>query len=637
MASTIRGSAAYKKKDGILSIANDQKSISWLPLSANDKQKAIVIHTPESAAKVMLRIIAKSPGSSDTATHQFHFNSPTNPRGEANSIKDVLTTLISAIKANDTSILKPSASTSELASNTTSLAANPITNATLWASDTQLKSNIELQQSLMKSDPTLHRTYVESRRTKSDTISDSQFNSQFWSTRTTLLRAHAIESSQKRGAYNVLSAVKPRQVDGELKMNISAEQVQLIFSQHPLVKRIYDENVPKLNDMDFWSRFFLSRLFKKLKGERIVEADSTDPIFDKYLDANNDVLGNKLLASHIPHIIDLEGNEENQGGNKGGNRKDFTMRPGSTAKVPIIRTLNSLSEKIMAHVAPSDINPSDPIGMSEQAYRSLALHDLKENVEGSKIVLNLNEQSKFYSHDKDIQSAEASVYARNKPAEVLSGLQADIGSIASEMDAAGELDLSSVIGVVVDSDSEDENEKIPHVGSKASLLNAQKHVLEDITTRRCEISVTGPQSLLSGLSQKVFDRITLTHATTIEFLHHFWTLFLSGNPDQAGELATMVETLERAIDRISAVADDAEKERQQIISKQKQHVKDVYKSSGRKIQWSSNSVPGGSKAVRIMTEPTLKALQKATEEYKNALALEQPESDLTSLEQNRKE
>jgi transcription initiation factor TFIIH subunit 1 len=297
----------------------------------------------------MLKIFEKQPSAPDPVTHLFHFNSPSNPRGEANAIKDLLTNLISGAKANDAAVPKPNGASlaSAAMAMASAVTSKPSSGAAKWYDDAQLKLDIELQQSLMKKEPALHLTYMESRRTKPDTISDSQFNSQFWSTRTGMLRAHAVESSQKRGAYNVLSAVKPRQVDGELKLNISAEQVQLIFSQHPLVKRVYDENVPKLNESEFWSRFFLSRLFKKLKGERVVEADSTDPTFDRYLDMNNDDgLSQRLLAAHIPHIIDLEGNEENQGGARTGNRKDFTMRPGSTTKVPIIRTLNSLSEKI---------------------------------------------------------------------------------------------------------------------------------------------------------------------------------------------------------------------------------------------------------------------------------------------------
>jgi transcription initiation factor TFIIH subunit 1 len=406
-------------------------------------------------------------------------------------------------------------------------------------------------------------------------------------------------------------------------LNISAEQVQLIFSQHPLVKRVYDENVPKLNETQFWSRFFLSRLFKKLKGERIVEADSTDPTFDRYLDAKTEErFDQRLLAAHIPHIIDLEGNEENQGGSKGGNQKDFTMRPSSTAKVPIIRTLNSISEKLMAHVAPSDADPSDPIGMDEETFNSLALRDLQGDPEENRIMLNIKEQSRFFSSGKSAVSAEAALYAKQVPAEILFGLQTDVDPTIMDSDDAGGLDLRKAIGVLEDSDSEDEEEKVPHVGSKASLADAQKQILEGIAARRTEIDGSSTQASLSGLSQKIFDRLTLTHATTTEFLHHFWLVFLSGDPERAGELAKMVETLERALDRINAVAADAEKERQEVIRKQKQHIRDVWEKTGKKLQWNADSVTGGEKIVKEMMEPTIKTLQKASQEYRKALAAE---------------
>jgi transcription initiation factor TFIIH subunit 1 len=574
--------------------------------------------TPETAAKVMLKIFEKSPDAAEPVTHLFHFNSATNPRGEANNVKDALTNLIAAAKANDASVPRANGVAPASAAMAIASAVKSGSGANRWYDDAQLKTDIELQQSLMKKDPALHRTYMESRRTKPDTISDSQFNSQFWSTRTNILRAHAVETHQKRGSYNVLSAVKPRQVDGELKMNISAEQVQLIFSQHPLVKRVYDENVPKLNEMDFWSRFFLSRLFKKLKGERVTEADSTDPTFDRYLDASNDdALSRALLEAHIPHIIDLEGNEENQGGTKGGNRKDNEMTP---RYVPIVRTLNSLSEKIMAHVAPSDINPADPIGMDEETYNSLALRDLQGDAEENRIMLNIKEQTQFFSNEKSELSEEAALYAKQVPSDVLLDLQSDVDLEMMGVNASGGLDLRSAIGVVEDSDSEDEEEKVPHVGSKASRLCAQKQIFEGITARRTEIDGSSSQNQLAGLSQKIFDRLTLTHATTTEFLHHFWLVFLSGDADRATELAKMVETLERAMDRINAVAADAEKERNGIIQKQKDHLRDVYERTKKKLKM--NSVGGGEKVVKEMMEPTIKALQKATKEYRKALAAE---------------
>ena len=582
----------------------------------------------------MLKIYEKPSDTAEAAAHTFTFDSPSNPRGEANAIKEVLTNLIAttkaaAAKAKDAIELRANGagSTSAAMAIASAVMSRPTSGTARYYDDTQLKTDIELQQSLMKKDPALNRTYMESRRTKPGTISDSQFNTQFWSTRTSILRAHAIEANQKRGQYNVLSAVKPRQVDGELKMNISAEQVQLIFSQHPLVKRVYDENVPKLNEMDFWSRFFLSRLFKKLKGERInPDTDPTDPIFDRYIESSNDMgPSQRLLSSHVPHIIDLQGNEENQGGSKdiSGNRLDWTMRPTDVSRIPIVRTLNSLSEKIMAHVAPSDVDPADPIGMNEETFNSLALRDLQGDEQENRIMLNIKEQSRFFSNEKSDVSAEAALYANQVPHDVLSELQVDVDPSWMNDDDTGQYNLRNAIGVLDDSDSEDDEEnKVAHVGSKASMMDAQKQILEGITARRVEFDSSSTESSLSGLSERIFDRLTLTHATTTEFLHHFWVIFLSGDSDRAGEIAKMVETLERAMDRINAVAADAEKERNECIMKEKQRIKDLWEQTGKKKKFDPSSVGGGEKVVKEMMEPTIQTLQKASKEYRKALAAE---------------
>jgi transcription initiation factor TFIIH subunit 1 len=575
--------------------------------------------TPESAPKVMLKIFVKSPGSAEAVTHLFHFNSPTNPRGEANAVKDVLANLLSAAKAGDAAI-PGSSSAMAMAS---AVASKPKSGVQAWYDDDQLKADIELQQSLMRKDPALHRTYDEARRTKPDSLTNTQFNSQFWSTRINVLRAHAVETRQQRGTYNVLSTIKPQQQDGQLKLRISKEQIQLIFAQHPLVKRVYDENVPKLDEGEFWSRFFPSRLFKKLKGERIVDVDSTDPTFDRYLNATEeDYRGPTLRTEHIPRVIDIEGNEENQGGAKSGNQKDFTMRPSSSAKAPIIRTLNSLSEKIMAQVAPSDIDPSNPIGMDEATYRELALRDLQGDAEENRIILNIKEQSRFFSSEKSKVSSEATLYAKQEPSEILMDMSADLDPATMDSDAAGGLNLRTAIGVQEDSDSEDEEEpKQSHVGSKSSLIDAQKHILEAIAQHRAEIDGPDTKSSLQGLSQTLFDRLTLTHATTTEFLHHFWVAFLSGDPDRAEELSRMVETLERARARIRAVADDAEEERKTELQKRKEHIRKIYEESGKKLQWNPNAVGGGSAVVMEMLEPTMKALDRATQEFQKAVAL----------------
>jgi len=618
--SDVRGSSVYKKKDGTLSISRNQKSIEWTTSQPRDAAPGLIIdianitnlqQTPETAAKVMLKIFEKPANSPEPVTHLFTFNSPTNPREEANAIKEVLSNLIAAVKANDLSIPRTNGASP---ANEVHAGLPATVSSDRWYEDAHLKNDIELQQSLMKKDPSLQRTYMESRRTKPATITDSQFNAHFWSTRTNVLRAHAVEVNQQKGPYNVLSAVKIK----EEKMNIKPEHIQLIFSQHPLVKQIYDENVPKLNEVQFWERFFLSRLYKKLKGQRITEADATDPTFDRYLDRSDE---KRQDNTQVPHFIDLEGNEENQGGMRSGNKKDFTMIPGSAAKVPIIRSINNVSERIMANVAPSDIDPANPIGMDEETFNSLALRDLQAATSENRIELNIKQQGEFFANDKSAISEEAKLYSKQVPSEVLLEIESDL---IMDSGTDGGLDLHRAIGVLDDSDSEDED-KIPHVGSKSSFLDAHKHMMEGISARRKEIDGTASKSSLAGLSDTVFQRLTLTHATTAEFLNHFWLIFLSGDVERAGDLAKMVESLDRAMDRIDAVAADAEKERQDTIARHRQHIKDVYNKTQKKIQWNSSSIGGGEKVVKDMMDPIIKTLRKALADYKEAFAAESRE------------
>jgi len=72
--------------------------------------------------------------------------------------------------------------------------------------------------------------------------------------------------------------------------------------------------------------------------------------------------------------------------------------------------------------------------------------------------------------------------------------------------------------------------------------------------------------------------------------------------------------------RIDAVAADADKERDHIIEKKRQHIIDVYQSSGKKLQLNSKSVGGGGRVVKEMMEPTIRNIEKAIKEYKKALA-----------------
>ena len=479
---------------------------------------------------------------------------------------------------------------------------------------------------------------MELLRTKPDSITNSQFTAQFWATRVHLLRAHAVEKNQTKGAYNVLSTIRTKE-DNANKLTISKEQIQLIFNQHSLVKRVYDENVPKLSEEAFWSAFFQSRLFKKLKGEKISEEDPTNGILDKYLQHNDDDERNeRLLASHVPHTIDLEGNEENHSQRKG-NKPDFTMRPTAMDRVPIIRTLNSLSEKIMSHVPPNDIDPSLPIGMDEETFNSLALRDLQADAKESRIILNVKDQSRFFSSNKESGvSADALRYAEQDPVQVLHSLRADIAGSSSNSN------LEAAIGVNDDSDSENgdydtADSQSKHVCTKSILSAATSQILaaiaqqraqtDDLSSSSATLSTTASSSTsILGLSVAIFDRLSLTHATTTEFLQHFWSAFLSGDPDRAEEVAKLIETLDRAMDRIQAVAADAEAERNNNVDRVREKMKGIYERTQRKVTHDCDSMGRGAKIVNQLLAPTVKAIQVAGTEYKKALAAARDEGGL---------
>ncbi|OKL59871.1 hypothetical protein UA08_04680 [Talaromyces atroroseus] len=617
------GSALFKKKDGILTVSKDHKSISWIP-AAGGAGGAVTVavqnmtnlqQTPASNPKVMLKIFAQQNDTQEQ--YVFTFTSATNARAEADAIKDVLSAAITAAKAASAPAPAAGAPSGEGLSAAMAMAnaiSSPGTGPSAWDNDDKLKANAELQQSLLKSDANLQRMFMESLRTRPETLSVSQFASQFWSSRVHLLRAHAIERTQTRGSYNVLSSLKPRTDNNVTKLNITKEQIQLIFTQHPLVKKVYDENVPKLSEQQFWSRFFQSRLFKKLRGERISESDATDAILDKYLKV--DEHADRVSNAQVPHFIDLAGNEVNHS-QRQGNRPDFDMRPASIEKVPIIRTLNALSEKIMANVAPADGDPSAPIGMDEETYNQLLLRDLKGEEEQSRIYLNIRDQSRFFSRDKEKDGKEKEAVAQRDPKEIIVSLQTDLNQTFP-------VDGSYHLGKIVepeeeDDEEEDENKARQVVGSKINMQRASTEIFDVIRERRAQADVTSDSGTW-GLSSTLFDRLSLTHATSTEFLNQFWNAFLSGNPDRAGELASLVESLNRAIERIKAVAADAEAERERETNKLKQHAREVFAATGKKIRINLAGVGGGEKVVNQLLGPTISALSVAIDKYKQALA-----------------
>ncbi|GAP92199.1 putative transcription initiation factor TFIIH subunit 1 [Rosellinia necatrix] len=639
------GATAYKKKDGVLTLTPDQKTVIWTANSAAAGPPALSLsisnitnlqQTPDSAAKVMLKIFEKGAESAEPVPYLFHFNSPADPRAEANVIKNLLSRLLADAKSNDPNLPKPSSGAATPlgaggSGSATMAFANTVNSGSAAArlfDDDSLKGDIVLQQSLLKADRNLSQMYMEGRKTKPDSMSDTSFNAHFWSARTNLLRSHAIESSQKRGPYNVLAQVKPILVpnedpskQSELKIKVTQEQISAIMSQHPLLKRIFNEHVPPLSQNEFWERFFLSKLSKKLRGERPSGLEIPDKIFDKY-DEYEDItaFSSKLLAQHVPHIINVEGNEENQGGFKSGNRKDVEMRPRGRADVPIIQTLNSLSGKLLVNVLPADNDPGSSTQVDDDTYQGLALRDLQGDVEDHRVILNIREQSRFFSSESSGASETATIFAQQDPAEVLKSMQEDLKNLTD--DGAGGVNIHDSLGIY-DSESDEEEKLQPHVGSRESRKEAHKQIVNSILRRRAQLYGHGSEDATPmGLPVEIAANCNLTHATTMEFLHQFWSAFLSGDPERAAEVGYLAEALKRSKDRIEAVSVEAEKARDEQIKKRKAEIMQIYERSKKKVKFNAKTIGGGREAVTKLMEPVVRCLDKAIADYQKALAAE---------------
>ncbi|KAI7012635.1 hypothetical protein D0867_09365 [Hortaea werneckii] len=652
MPQTTRASVAYKKKDGSLSVADDRKYLFWTPAAPPGASPSVTVpvaditnlqQTPESSPKVALKVFVKE------ESYVFSFTAAREQaRKEQESVTDILRDTIANAKAKDADKLAPPAAAAapgtpaqdggdsgQSAAMTFAKAVSAREAEDAWYDDGRLKNDFQLQRSLLTSNKALNDRFTQSLREKPETVTVPQFTAQFWSTRLHLLRAHAIEKAQKEGEYNVLPEIKHTSVLGEdgqyhKTLNVTKEQIGLLFKQYPIVRRAFDECTPKLKPEEFWARFFGSRLLKKLKGERIERTDPPDGVLDRYLDEAGNV-GPIGLGHSVPHVIDLEGNEQNTKFRV--NREGWEMSA-SRHDQPILHVLNNLSEKMMSHVAANDNQQAHaPIGLDEETFEQLQLRDLAMNDVDNRVVLNVRDQQQYLAGQReDDLSKDARLYATQDPSKVLSSLQSDLLPSHLGSDDKGTLRLDRAIGYHTDdeSDSEDESASAPQtngatakpksrIGSHASLTTATSSVLNSIQQRRHHASASStPTAASLGLSQTLLDQLTITHNTTTEFLHYFWTLFLSGDPSKSTELQGLVSTLDRSVDRINAVAEQAEAERQKKLDVQREKVKEYEKRTGKRRRVDERDAGSGKAGVEVLVRPTVEALRAASEAYRKA-------------------
>lgn len=350
---------------------------------------------------------------------------------------------------------------------------------------------------------------------------------EFWSTRIQSLRSFAIQRNQKRGPFNVLSTIKPTaSSDNEVNVNVTRDKIREIFIQYPIVKKAYNDQVPKLSEGEFWSRFFSSKLFRNLRGEKVNFHDRGDVIIDKYLQYDLDYDGeeddkeiNNLLdetgtmkiklfhdsVHPIDRALDLKANDDDC--KLGGNKPDITMKLDQDPQlVNILRTMNRLSRRMMDSTE-NEKDPFDP----RAPIKDLNVAESRKFNE-----LHFDQKSQINSNPLPMDESQYCM---------------------SEMQQTVSADFN--LSLVYDDLKKPIHEVYKEINSIVKFNSKQSDT---------KSNDNNSDSVKTSIPLDSLDSIKLTHATSIEFLTQFWSKFnkiQSSNPHKTPNFKSLLIKLRK--------------------------------------------------------------------------------------------
>lgn len=503
---------AIKKRPGKLRIIGD--TIVWRAIGSQEKA---TIHldtvqglqaTPPTAAKLRIKLTTK-----DGKATMFELPNP----AEIENARTELQGAIKRFREQASGAQQPSEQSApgeqSEAQQPTSQAAKPVNHQKpkntgksgkkLSLEPAKLLQNLDLQRQVLKANPDLMKTFQQV-----VIASNALTNEQFWSLRMQLLVTTAQELSQTTGSYNVLSTIKPiTSGDNKVNINLTREKITDMFDQYPLVRKAYNECVPKINESEFWQRFFMSRLFLVLKGERVAQNHPSDLLLDPYIDLLH-IIQQKQQEKRVkdnnahaaPLFMNVETNSMNNPETYGNDL--VTLGPKSTRN--LIRSMNGLSHRLLVGKNKKYNEDEDAVNQPQMMTEELKLTDLDNNGrsdEGINLQVNLGDQL------PDINAKEVNT-------------QALVNQLPQSI-------------------------SLEQVGADLQALNNTEMRIQSLTPHPESINVTEAEMAMLN------ENVMLVHATTTEFLRQFWH-FYSTDRAQAQQ---MREYLEKSLERIAAVGD----------------------------------------------------------------------------------
>ncbi|SCW00157.1 LAFE_0B10704g1_1 [Lachancea fermentati] len=599
------GAATFKKTSGILTIDEDVSPSELLWRSTDgDKTHKIVLNTidklqatPVTSDKMMLKLIGKIADTKKLKDNDGEEVAPKPPsfvfsfnnRDVMDNIKDALQMIIARYKDEEIfeekkrkeSSMGPQPSEMAPLINTSALDDS--------LSREKLLINLKLQQSLLKENKSLMKTFQET------VINSGLPPKEFWSTRVPLLRAFALTTSQRTGPYNVLSTIKPvASSDNKVNVSVSREKISTIFQTYPIVKKAYDDNVPKnFKEQEFWARFFSSKLFRKLRGERIMQNDRGDMIIDRYLtlDQEFDRKDDEMLQHPVKKLIDLDGNQQDDPERRG-NRADFTMIPGMDANgntdgvVDILKGMNRLSEKMIKSLeneySRATLSAED---LDKEEREELLYSDLEDNEFARYTEIRLKQRMVSEQPLNNIQES------KSMPAVNANEIENQIDLTMNGLSHS--IDLKKVSG-----DNIKINSAVNQRVVKAVKINAKQARQNTLSVPMGSLSgnsnADGIDEVDSFLPSDLLESCRVLHGTCCEFLKHFYLHFQSGETKQANTVKKLYKYLTQCLDKISALLKEVEgnesEQHEGMITNCNAYLRPVLESLNLAIQKYENTV-----------------------------------------------
>eukprot|EP00834_Sanchytrium_tribonematis_P007297 NODE_641_length_5078_cov_0.784093.p1 type:complete len:499 gc:universal NODE_641_length_5078_cov_0.784093:4750-3254(-) len=248
--------------------------------------------------------------------------------------------------------------------------------------------NISLEQ---QAQATLLRKHPLLRKLFGELVPSQMTEIEFWSTRQHLVKSEMLQESQKKGvSLSFLSQdTSGVEGEGEKRFTLTPAVIQSIFIQYPSIKSAYQDNVPdKISEQEFWTRYFKSRLFHRIRDKTIhikndpAEAhtsNSRDEIFDRCLTAE---MSSRLNAMSVDNsILDAYINLTPTSQDK----SDIQTTPDFTMKMKeegLIRGINRQSLGLLEHVK---LTRREPI----------KLDDLDPKEEDKPQLLNISDRASY--------------------------------------------------------------------------------------------------------------------------------------------------------------------------------------------------------------------------------------------------